>query len=168
MVSFACVKMTLRISIHALRVEGDSLCVLISEDTIKFLSTPSGWRATGFGKAQIGFILISIHALRVEGDGYPPVTIDDVYKISIHALRVEGDDLFVSALPGSEYFYPRPPGGGRPVKISFSPFFKQFLSTPSGWRATAKTDKVFICFCAKGRRICLFKTRKEKNLPVAF
>ena len=44
----------------------------------------------------------------------------------------------------------------------------EFLSTPSGWRATAKTDKVFICFCAKGRRICLFKTRKEKNLPVAF
>ena len=44
----------------------------------------------------------------------------------------------------------------------------QFLSTPSGWRATAKTDKVFVCFCAKGRRICLFKTRKEKNLPVAF
>lgn len=38
----------------------------------------------------------------------------------------------------------------------------QFLSTPSGWRATAKTDKVFVCFCAKGRRICLFKTRKEK------
>lgn len=45
---------------------------------------------------------------------------------------------------------------------------KKFLSTPSGWRATAKTDKVFVCFCAKGRRICLFKTRKEKNLPVAF
>lgn len=44
----------------------------------------------------------------------------------------------------------------------------RFLSTPSGWRATAKTDKVFICFCAKGRRICLFKTRKEKNLPMAF
>ena len=44
----------------------------------------------------------------------------------------------------------------------------EFLSTPSGWRATAKTDKVFVCFCAKGRRICLFKTRKEKNLPVAF
>ena len=46
--------------------------------------------------------------------------------------------------------------------------YDPFLSTPSGWRATAKTDKVFICFCAKGRRICLFKTRKEKNLPVAF
>lgn len=45
---------------------------------------------------------------------------------------------------------------------------REFLSTPSGWRATAKTDKVFVCFCAKGRRICLFKTRKEKNLPVAF
>ena len=44
----------------------------------------------------------------------------------------------------------------------------EFLSTPSGWRATAKTDKIFVCFCEKGRRICLFKTRKEKNLPVAF
>lgn len=43
-----------------------------------------------------------------------------------------------------------------------------FLSTPSGWRATAKTDKVFVCFCAKGKRICLFKTRKEGNLPVEF
>ena len=31
-----------------------------------------------------------------------------------------------------------------------------------------KTDKIFVCFCEKGRRICLFKTRKEKNLPVAF
>lgn len=62
------------------------------------------------------------------------------------------------------------------VKTAFNANFErtclakwlQFLSTPSGWRATAKTDKVFVCFCAKGRRICLFKTRKEKNLPVAF
>ena len=66
--------------------------------------------------------------------------------ISIHALRVEGDMM---------RFFP-------------STNSRIFLSTPSGWRATAKTDKVFIWFCAKGRRICLFKTRKEKNLPVAF
>ena len=192
MVSFACVKMTLRISIHALRVEGDSLCVLISEDTIKFLSTPSGWRATGFGKAQIGFILISIHALRVEGDGYPPVTIDDVYKISIHALRVEGDDngqtvitslhpISIHALrvEGDNYYrssrYKRYQISIHALRVEgdLQTFagalgYSIFLSTPSGWRATAKTDKVFICFCAKGRRICLFKTRKEKNLPVAF
>ena len=89
---------------------------------------------------------ISIHALRVEGDlPMSPMTMIG-WEISIHALRVEGDDS----------------------KVQENPLNDQFLSTPSGWRATAKTDKVFVCFCAKGRRICLFKTRKEKNLPVAF
>lgn len=67
-------------------------------------------------------------------------------QISIHALRMEGDIM---------------------QKLC-DKMGVEFLSTPSGWRATAKTDKVFVCFCAKGRRICLFKTRKEKNLPVAF
>lgn len=90
--------------------------------------------------------LRSTRALRVEGDikGFRKKVI--VYQISIHAFRVEGDVLMFCRLVSSILF----------------------LSTPSGWRATAKTDKVFVCFCAKGRRICLFKTRKEKNLPVAF
>ena len=88
---------------------------------------------------------ISIHALRVEGDRYPE-QYDARFEISIHALRVEGDGHIVLV----------------------DGFGKLFLSTPSGWRATAKTDKIFVCFCEKGRRICLFKTRKEKNLPVAF
>ena len=76
------------------------------------------------------------------------MSLDKSYKalISIHALRVEGDKK----------------------QLLSDIFWEIFLSTPSGWRATAKTDKVFVCFCAKGRRICLFKTRKEKNLPVAF
>lgn len=90
--------------------------------------------------------LRSTRALRVEGDikGFRKKVI--VYQISIHAFRMEGDVLMFCRLVSSILF----------------------LSTPSGWRATAKTDKVFICFCAKGRRICLFKTRKEKNLPVVF
>lgn len=84
--------------------------------------------------------LRSTRALRVEGDikGFRKKVI--VYQISIHAFRVEGDVLMFCRLVSSILF----------------------LSTPSGWRATAKTDKVFVCFCAKGRRICLFKTRKEK------
>ena len=150
MVSFACVKMTLRISIHALRVEGDSLCVLISEDTIKFLSTPSGWRATGFGKAQIGFILISIHALRVEGDGYPPVTIDDVYKISIHALRVEGDAFCRAERTLLLHFYPRPPGGGRQQKrTKFSSVF-------------AQKGEEFASLRRGKRKICRWRFKKDK------
>ena len=70
-----------------------------------------------FGLAHI----ISIHALRVEGD-------PDLYImqrggwISIHALRVEGD---------------RTPVNRRKTH-------KVFLSTPSGWRATAPH---VICFC---------------------
>ena len=180
------------ISIHALRVEGDLLFVVFEQLFGAFLSTPSGWRATlpidWYGGADLSFLstpsgwratayagrhwlpqVISIHALRVEGDIHPVLGIVEVRKISIHALRVEGDKqklffaralIFISIhalrVEGDNVF-----SGDKDQRFVF-------LSTPSGWRATAKTDKVFICFCAKGRRICLFKTRKEKNLPVAF
>lgn len=104
-------------------------------------------RLGGMSRPKVKYYdLRSTRALRVEGDikGFRKKVI--VYQISIHAFRVEGDVLMFCRLVSSILF----------------------LSTPSGWRATAKTDKVFVCFCAKGRRICLFKTRKEKNLPVAF
>lgn len=81
---------------------------------------------------------------RLLGMSRPKVKCYDL--LSNHALRVEGDRSKKHNLCAST----------------------TFLSTPSGWRATAKTDKIFVCFCEKGRRICLFKTRKEKNLPVAF
>ena len=123
-----------RISIHALREEGDScLCRLV-------------WR-----------LEISIHALREEGDGtfaglltcpryfYPrpprggrlesmrPFLDENIFlstpsarratyqrlqqpmrtNISIHALREEGDLLASPHLVTAFYFYPRPPRGGR-------------------------------------------------------
>ena len=83
---------------------------------ISFLSTPSGWRATVVHPHHDTSAGISIHALRVEGDiagGEFPTLLSG---ISIHALRVEGDikALITSPSPGP------------------------FLSTPSGWRATAK------------------------------
>ena len=56
-----------KISIHALRVEGD-VVVCVAVDLEKFLSTPSGWRATCFNRFKIHLAAISIHALRVEGD----------------------------------------------------------------------------------------------------
>ena len=60
---------------------------------------------------------ISIHALRVEGDIKKLVqTMPEV--ISIHALRVEGDAAGIAI--GAE--------------------LAEFLSTPSGWRATLSTD----------------------------
>ena len=134
--SIACVV----ISIHALRVEGDKNMgsawklkkyfyprppgegrLFNSFDiffVVVFLSTPSGWRATGLWLNNGVIYYISIHALRVEGDcGYrlrrarisyfyprppgggrlPVVTPDaDSIRISIHALRVEGDAERVS------------------------------------------------------------------------
>ena len=55
------------ISIHALRVEGDPVG-RVSAARRAFLSTPSGWRATNYGKLADMILEISIHALRVEGD----------------------------------------------------------------------------------------------------
>ena len=83
----------------------------------KFLSTPSGWRATD-------------------------VAIDNWHRarISIHALRVEGDQLLRRRLRLKIVdFYPRPPGGGRPFCKNTVADRRSFLSTPSGWRATKAT-----------------------------
>ena len=108
-----CRAVALKISIHALRVEGDMFSFHSLPHVAVFLSTPSGWRATvcffaslfgadfyprppGGGRPSASgpvclFAGISIHALRVEGD------VPDLYImqrggwISIHALRVEGD-----------------------------------------------------------------------------
>ena len=79
------------ISIHALREEGDRCLQRV----------PYPHRC------------ISIHALREEGDdAYTAMKSSD--KISIHALREEGDRLRIPLKAElSEYFYPRPPRGGR-------------------------------------------------------
>ena len=77
-----------------------------------FLSTPSARRAThalGSERLDVG---ISIHALREEGDqiadGLPRIL-----GISIHALREEGDAAWPTRWASAQYFYPRPPRGGR-------------------------------------------------------
>ena len=57
-----------RISIHALRVEGDVKRVARLYRLNGFLSTPSGWRATVSVIIIQATCRISIHALRVEGD----------------------------------------------------------------------------------------------------
>ena len=87
----------------------------VNLQNLQFLSTPSGWRATGrtchVFVAQSG---ISIHALRVEGDAFLEVSDSLVFD-----------------------FYPRPPGGGRLTMFTRLLNKPPFLSTPSGWRATS-------------------------------
>ena len=137
-----------KISIHALRVEGDGRHPLTRlrdrrhfyprppgggrprvrlslRRRSTFLSTPSGWRATGL------VVLIPAHAVdfypRPPGGGRPPLFSHSPCNtpISIHALRVEGDSLL----------------------RRFSKAVLQFLSTPSGWRATARAQRFGRIFC---------------------
>ena len=57
---------------------------------------------------------------------------------STRALRVEGDSLQNAGRSRPNHnFYPRPPGGGRPMSPSTTGIVPGFLSTPSGWRATS-------------------------------
>ena len=143
------------ISIHALRVEGDFesgenrdipkeflstpsgwRATEGSENEqieyLKFLSTPSGWRATVFSQRLFARRGISIHALRVEGDRYT-ADAGRRLRISIHALRVEGDSRRKSRTWTTSYFYPRPPGGGRPHRQSLHPSrARHFYPRPPG------------------------------------
>ena len=98
---------------------------------IKFLSTPSGWRATTHFLRGDGFVLISIHALRVEGDTMVSDSFTQ-FQISIHALRVEGDFGLLHPLLSLLDFYPRPPGGGRLVMLKHTPSSTDFYPRPPG------------------------------------
>ena len=127
---------TIRISIHSLRMEGDrgkgrNGCV-----EQRFQSTPSAWRETLTPHNWGVIFSISIHSLRMEGDlrttvepqkpehfnPLPPhggrptkfkVDISDL-KISIHSLRMEGDSFRFFYGGVLIYFNPLPPHGGRP------------------------------------------------------
>ena len=154
-----------RISIHALRVEGDTSKPIYLSRESRFLSTPSGWRAT----------LGALATLEAPMDFYPRPpgggrrlkycrkVLDGTVFLStpsgwratgfIHRrLRRHRD--FYPRPPGggrpealnptsfpSIYFYPRPPGGGRQLTRLLEGKQRIFLSTPSGWRATGRGER---------------------------
>ena len=72
---------------------------------------PRGGRRDG-GGGRHPQLHISTHALREEGD-LNIFSVIDVFMISTHALREEGDPIFFQRCRQYEYFYPRPPRGGR-------------------------------------------------------
>ena len=78
------------ISIHALREEGDRTRQVLRRGSYTFLSTPSARRATKRKDWATRMELISIHALREEGDSLSTARVRWI-SISIHALREEGD-----------------------------------------------------------------------------
>ena len=86
------------ISIHALREEGDLVCLTCPLYALLFLSTPSARRATGRFLFFAQSLVISIHALREEGDA-STLGLYLLMQISIHALREEGDGWNRSTRP---------------------------------------------------------------------
>ena len=110
-----------RISIHALREEGDANRMELELPYHQFLSTPSARRATYFFFIPSRLLWISIHALREEGDLWGMGHVVIAAAISIHALREEGDRLEEENSRQDRHFYPRPPRGGRLCKPVTTP-----------------------------------------------
>ena len=101
-----------RISIHALREEGDATARDTTCRRMNFYPRPPrGGRRRQF-PLRIYDYKISIHALREEGDMIR-ILLSTRLGISIHALREEGDQKAGEAGRCCRYFYPRPPRGGR-------------------------------------------------------
>ena len=120
-VCFAAGRVSVSISIHALREEGDSSPIFKKVAILNFYPRPPRGGRRGVCAGIVAPELISIHALREEGDQvFGPLFL--LFGISIHALREEGDRFTV-----------------RPVKVS-----GVFLSTPSARRATPSTTIVML------------------------
>ena len=124
-----------KISIHALREEGDCTQFLYTMMPHPFLSTPSARRATepncadiwtakyfyprpprggrqsAAGMARTSYAFLSTPSARRATMAMRKDEIPD--NISIHALREEGDRCTGCLISSTSNFYPRPPRGGR-------------------------------------------------------
>ena len=81
---------------------------------------------------------ISIHALREEGDraGIPPSMRVSEFLSTPSTRRATR--RWLGRGSGTDYFYPRPPRGGRLIMSNHQDSGDLFLSTPSARRATCK------------------------------
>ena len=125
-----------RISIHALREEGDCRFITCSTSAKLFLSTPSARRATR-NSISLGHCRSYFYPRPPRG-GRPltPRKARPRLAISIHALREEGDHDPPTRATAQGNFYPRPPRGGRQMEKMKKSQTRKFLSTPSARRAT--------------------------------
>ena len=103
------------ISIHSLRMEGDTQHLIDKQDKLNHFNPlpPHGGRLPRFHNPQT-IACISIHSLRMEGDGF---FLRSCFHLSFH-------------------FNPLPPHGGRRAVIRVWTGDGAFQSTPSAWRET--------------------------------
>ena len=107
---------TIKISIHALREEGDSmLSNVISWDSNFYPRPPRGGRQR-FRPLRSCPQVISIHALREEGDDRENALLHLLMEFLSTPSARRATSTGEPNLTVLDYFYPRPPRGGRPAK----------------------------------------------------
>ena len=146
------------ISIHVLREEDDGTSEAFRCIFQHFYPRPPRGGRPYSCQERCSYNQISIHVLREEDDPAPAGHGMDSLEISIHVLREE-DDASITASRSrrqflstssarrttntrlacsdyQQYFYPRPPRGGRPMADVLMLQNKIFLSTSSARRTT--------------------------------
>ena len=147
--------MSLSISIHALREEGDSDAYRCATRRPDFNPRPPrGGRPNTRCGAMAGRRFQSTPSARRATTGQG--TAEACRLISIHALREEGDPLRPSLPAFALYFNPRPPRGGRHRAVVRDHECRGFQSTPSARRATAAG-----CCKRSAMRISIHALREE-------
>ena len=134
-----------RISIHALREEGDRC----EAEGIKYQwdfypRPPRGGRPSRTGNS--GGSSQNFYPRPPRGGRRSRRNVRCAFRgISIHALREEGDQPTATMSRMTLHFYPRPPRGGRPSVKSWASRSGSFLSTPSARRATCNISGECLC-----------------------
>ena len=125
-----------RISIHALREEGDQKGEPITIPLNDFYPRPPrGGRPSASPSTARRSGFLSTPSARRATSELPQLAL--VGAISIHALREKGDVRLSVPRICEVDFYPRPPRGGRLPTRQEKEAEAKFLSTPSARRATA-------------------------------
>ena len=127
---------TRRISIHALRGEGDADTCRPGRESPDFYPRPPWGGRPRRSTTLSASTSISIHALRGEGDQLPFPSQCQRSRISIHALRGEGDKDSASQVIAAAKFLSTPSVGRATYRLTDALDLVGFLSTPSVGRAT--------------------------------
>ena len=156
------------ISIHSLRMEGDSAVTVMPHCTAAFQSTPSAWRETSHTRHPLFALTFqstpsawreTFFEAWKNGNGTQFQSTPSAWRetrkeycgkkpagISIHSLRMEGDKSnsgsFVPA-----FLFQSTPSAWRETScwIQMESIRIPFQSTPSAWRETKCTEFIFIC-----------------------
>ena len=133
-----------KISIHALREEGDKQRHFLPSLAVEFLSTPSARRATMsrsmVARAVIFLSTPSARRATAVCEGYAEQIVDFYPRPPRGGRRAAS-----SRATSPSNFYPRPPRGGRHDLVTVVHITREFLSTPSARRATSLTSVLWGC-----------------------